>query len=90
MTSQVSSRGQITIDRKVRAQLGVEPGMVAYQRVVNGHLEIVFLPALHRRSLFGVLHREGEPIGPVTSAEIAEAVREAVAEKYARLDEQGG
>ena len=82
MVSRVSDRGQITIDRKARKELKVEPGMIAHQRVVDGHLEIVFLPAPHRRSLFGVLHQPGAPAWPVTAQELEEAVMEAVAEKH--------
>ena len=81
MASQVSERGQITIDRAARQQLGVQPGMVAYQRVVSGRLEVIFLPAPHRRSLYGALHREGEEPQVTTSDEIEEAVMEAIAEE---------
>ncbi|MEJ7652742.1 MAG: hypothetical protein WKH64_05060 [Chloroflexia bacterium] len=42
MTSQVSERGQITIDQAVRKQLGIHAGMIAYQRVVAGRLEVIF------------------------------------------------
>jgi bifunctional DNA-binding transcriptional regulator/antitoxin component of YhaV-PrlF toxin-antitoxin module len=55
MAAQVSTRGQITIDRGARRALAVEPGMVAVQYVVDGHLEVYFVPAPHRRSLFGAL-----------------------------------
>lgn len=55
MASQVSTRGQITIDRAVRKELGVEPGLVAVQVVVEDHLEVYFVPAPHRRSLFASL-----------------------------------
>ncbi len=82
MASKVSDRGQITIDRKARKELKVEPGMIAHQRVVNGRLEIVFLPAPHTRSQFGVLHQEGRPAWPVTAEELQQAVMEAVAEKH--------
>lgn len=80
MASQVSEWGQITIDRAAREQLGVRPGMVAYQRVVSGRLEVVFLPAPHRRSLYGVLHRDGEQPLVTTSDDLEEAVMEAVVE----------
>jgi len=82
MASKVSERGQITIDHKARKELKVEPGMIAYQRVVNGRLEIVFLPAPHRRSLFGVFHQEGRPAWPLTGEELNDAVMEALAEKH--------
>jgi len=79
MASRVSERGQITIDRLVRKELGVRPGMVVYQRVVNGHLEVVFLPEPHRRSLYGVFHRKGEESRVADSNELEEAVMESIA-----------
>ncbi|MGH2459370.1 MAG: AbrB/MazE/SpoVT family DNA-binding domain-containing protein [Chloroflexota bacterium] len=79
MSSQVSERGQITIDRTVRDQLGVRPGMVAYQRVIDNRLEVVFLPAPHRRSLYGVLRDDGHAPAVVTPDQLEEAVMEALA-----------
>jgi bifunctional DNA-binding transcriptional regulator/antitoxin component of YhaV-PrlF toxin-antitoxin module len=79
MTGAVSSRGQITIDAKARQELGVEPGMLAYQRVVSGHLEVIFLPRPHRRSLAGALHRSGEALPPLTGEGMEQAVMEALA-----------
>lgn len=87
MTSQVSTRGQMTIDRVARKQLGVCPGMIAYQRVVDDHLEVYFLPGPHNRSLFGVLHREGEEPKVVTGEQLEEAVMEAIAAELARPNE---
>lgn len=55
MASRVNARGRITLDREAREALGVEPGMVAVQIIVDGHLEIYFIPAPHERSLFGIL-----------------------------------
>ena len=63
--AQVSARGQITIDREARRALAVEPGMVAVQYVVDDHLEVYFVPAPHRRSLFGAL---AKPAGPDSAA----------------------
>ncbi|MDP2935878.1 MAG: AbrB/MazE/SpoVT family DNA-binding domain-containing protein [Dehalococcoidia bacterium] len=85
MASQVSERGQITIDRELREKLGVRPGMVAYQRLVAGRLEVVFLPGPHRRSLYGSLHREGEEPKVITGDDLEEAVMEAIAEEQALI-----
>ena len=84
MTSRVSERGQITVDAAVRKRLGIQPGMVAYQRVVGDRLEIIFLPAPHRRSLSGALHREGEEPKVLTGDGLEEAVMEAIAEEQER------
>lgn len=80
MSSQVSDRGQITIDREIRDRLGVHPGMIAHQRIVGGLLEVIFLPAPHRKSLFGALHRDGESALVDSTDDIERAVIEAIAE----------
>lgn len=72
MATQVSERGQITIDRAAGQQLGIRPGMVAYQRVVSGRLEVVFLPAPHCRSPSGVLHCVGKKPGTLTGDDLEE------------------
>ena len=51
MGTRVSTRGQITIDPKLRKRLGVEPGMIAHQRVVGDHLEIPDAEHLRARPL---------------------------------------
>jgi bifunctional DNA-binding transcriptional regulator/antitoxin component of YhaV-PrlF toxin-antitoxin module len=79
MASRVSTRGQITIDRTVRRQLGIRPGMVAYQRVVGGHLEVIFLPETHSRSLYGIFHQQSDQPQAITIYELEEAVMEAIA-----------
>ncbi len=76
MPGTVSSRGQITIDLDARRELGIEPGMVAHQRVVDGRLEVVFLPAPHTRSLAGVLRRAGEVGTRLTGEELETAAGE--------------
>ena len=78
MASQVSARGQITIDKTARQALAVKPCMVAVQIVVDGHLEVYFIPARHRDSLFGVL----PPREPVTADDWGE-IRERAARSIA-------
>lgn len=91
MPSRVSERGQITIDRLARKGLNVQPGMVAYQRVVRGRLEVAFLPAPHRRSLYGVCRHGGKKSGPgLTSEQLESAVMEAVAEERTRVSDESG
>jgi hypothetical protein len=79
MVSWVSTRGQITIDRAARSQLSIRPGMVAYQRVVGRHLEVIFLPEPHRRSLYGVFHQQAEQPQAITTDELEQAAMEAIA-----------
>ena len=55
MPSKDGERGQITIEKAIREQLGVYAGDQAVQWVEDGHLIVTFVPAPHRRSLFGIL-----------------------------------
>jgi AbrB family looped-hinge helix DNA binding protein len=55
MMSRVGERGQITIEKAIREELGVYAGDQAVQRVEDGRVVIEFVPAPHRRSLAGVL-----------------------------------
>ena len=78
-TGQVNRRGQITLDPDVRRELGITPGMISRQRVVDGHLEIVFVPGPHRQSRFGALAEYRRDPGVSTGAALEDAVQEAVA-----------
>jgi len=51
----VGTKGQIVIAQALREQLGVEPGWLTVQRVVDDHLELHFIPPPHRESLKGTL-----------------------------------
>ncbi|MEP7378022.1 MAG: AbrB/MazE/SpoVT family DNA-binding domain-containing protein [Chloroflexota bacterium] len=55
MPSRVGERGQITIDKRIREELGVYAGDRAVQHVEDGRVIVEFVPAPHRRSLAGVL-----------------------------------
>lgn len=57
MSSKVGTKGQIVISKEIRDQLGLEPGWMAIQRVVDGHLEVHFVPPEHNRSLLGILSK---------------------------------
>lgn len=63
MSNVVGERYQITIDKKVREELGIKPGDRAIERVEDGRLVIDFVPAPHNDSLLGILKQPGmEPI----------------------------
>ena len=55
MANIVGPKGQVVIAKQIRDQLGVEPGWISLQRVVDDHVELYFLPPEHRRSLKGSL-----------------------------------
>ena len=54
MANKVGTKGQVVIDKAIRDQLGIKPGALAIQTVVDDHVEIFFLQE-HDRSLFGAL-----------------------------------
>jgi AbrB family looped-hinge helix DNA binding protein len=55
MTSRVGERGQITVEKAIREQLGIYAGDETAQRVEDGRIVIEVIPGRHRRSLAGVL-----------------------------------
>ena len=55
MTAKVGAKGQVVIDKEIRDRLGVRPGWIALQRLVDDHVEISFVPPEHHRSLKGSL-----------------------------------
>jgi AbrB family looped-hinge helix DNA binding protein len=59
MSNVVGERYQITIDKKVREQLGIEPGDRAIERVEDGRLVVMFVSRPHRESLLGALRTPG-------------------------------
>lgn len=61
MANVVGDRFQITIDKRVRDELGVRPGDMAIERVEDGRLVVAFVPRPHRESLLGVLRQPGAP-----------------------------
>ncbi|MDO8673417.1 MAG: AbrB/MazE/SpoVT family DNA-binding domain-containing protein [Dehalococcoidia bacterium] len=51
----VSSNGRIVISKEIRDKLGVKPGWIAIECLVEEHVEVYFIPPEHRRSLKGSL-----------------------------------
>ena len=54
MANVVGERFQITIDKRVRAELGIKPGDQAVERVEDGRLVVYFMPKRHTDSLLGI------------------------------------
>ena len=67
MSNVVGERFQITLDKAVRRELGIKPGDLAVERVIEGRLVVDFVPALKRESLFGIFRRPD--LEPVTDWE---------------------
>jgi AbrB family looped-hinge helix DNA binding protein len=55
MGSRVGERGQITIEKSIREELGIYAGDEAVQRIDDGRIVIEVVPGRHRRSLAGSL-----------------------------------
>jgi AbrB family looped-hinge helix DNA binding protein len=55
MATRTGHKGQIVIEKPIRDALGIEPGSLAVQKLVDNHLGIYFYPAEHKQSLRGVL-----------------------------------
>jgi AbrB family looped-hinge helix DNA binding protein len=55
MASRVGERGQITLEKAIREELGIYAGDETVQRVEDGRIVIEVVPGRHRRSLAGSL-----------------------------------
>jgi bifunctional DNA-binding transcriptional regulator/antitoxin component of YhaV-PrlF toxin-antitoxin module len=78
----VGERGQITIERRIREELGVRPRDFAVQRVENGRLVVEFIRPYepHDRSLAGILGPS--PTQPSKALDIDEATGHGIAEEW--------
>jgi AbrB family looped-hinge helix DNA binding protein len=76
MASTVGERGQVTIEKAIREELGVYGGDIAVQRLEGRRVVIEFVPAPHRRSLAGALR---DRVGRQPANESLHALRDAAA-----------
>jgi AbrB family looped-hinge helix DNA binding protein len=74
MASTVGERGQVTIEKAIREELGVYGGDIAVQRLEGRRVVIEFVPAPHHRSLAGTLR---DKVGRRPADESWPALREA-------------
>ncbi len=74
MSSRVGERGQITLEKAIREEMGIYAGDEAVQHVEGGRLVIEFVPGRHRRSLAGSLR---DRVGRLPADESWEALRAA-------------
>lgn len=66
MATVVGTKGQVVIPKEIRERLGVKPGWLALQRIVDDHVEVYFVPPEHSSSLKGSLAKyvkAGVPTG---------------------------
>ena len=57
MANLVGEKGQIVIEKPLREALGIQPGFLTVQTLVDDHVEIRFYPPEHTRSLRGALKK---------------------------------
>jgi AbrB family looped-hinge helix DNA binding protein len=89
MANRVGPKGQVVIEKEIRDKLGIGPGSVAIQRLVDDHVEIYFLPPRHNRSLLGAARpfvKRWPRHVEIDDSESGWA--EAVGEKFKRLDDE--
>ena len=72
MASTVGERGQVTIEKAIREELGVYAGDLAVQRIEDGRVVIEFVPSPHRRSLAGILR---DKVGRMPADQTWSAIR---------------
>ncbi|MCB1057435.1 MAG: AbrB family transcriptional regulator [Acidobacteria bacterium] len=91
MGSILGTKGQVVIEKRLRDALGLEPGWVSSQRLVDDHLEIRFHPPEHDRSLRGVLSSSiRRPVAPERWQELRdEAWAQTVAEEWSNEEQEG-
>ena len=85
MATVVGPKGQIVITKEIRDRLGVKPGWLTLQRLVNDHVEVYFVPPEHSDSLKGCLAdyvKAGVSPGPEWSDARAEAWSSSSAERF--------
>jgi len=55
MPSVIGKQGRIVIEKSIRDALGLRPGYIAVQHLVDDHVEVFFYPPEHEKSLRGIL-----------------------------------
>jgi len=92
VATKVGTKGQVVIEQDTREKLGVLPGMLVIQRVVDDHVEVRCVPGRHNRSLAGAARPFMKTMRPDLWDSVAfeAAVEEAwgieVTEKMRRLE----
>ena len=55
MANKVGPKGQVVIEKEIQDKLGIKPGWTTVQHIVDGRVEIHFVPPEHKQSLKGAL-----------------------------------
>ena len=91
MVNKVGTKGQVVINKQIRDRLGIGPGWIALQKLVDDHVEIYFVGPEHNRSLKGSLAKYTDVVVPPGSEwhKAREKAWEAAAKEWAERWEQG-
>lgn len=76
----ITSKGQVTIPKKVRDQLQLKAGDTLYFEVDSNNAILMSTNKKSHDEAFGMLYREGQK--PKTEVEIQEGITEYLKEKY--------
>lgn len=76
--SKITKKGQTTIPKKIREEIGLKPGDAVRFSIQDGAIEI--RPLISARSLYGILKYEGPSNTP---ADIEDALEDALRDKFA-------
>jgi len=89
MANLVGEKGQVVIEKPLRKVLGIRPGFVTVQTLVDDHVEIRFYPPEHNRSLRGILEKYAKRDVPLEEWNEAreKAWADAVSEGWNRQEE---
>ena len=71
MPNLVGEKGQVVIEKPLREALGVQPGFLTAQILVDDHVEIRFYPPEHNRSARGALKKYAKRV--LSTDELREA-----------------
>jgi len=78
MAHRIGTKGQVVIAKEIRDELGIGPGWETIQRIVDGRVQLTFLPPASDESRLGSLARYTTV--RLSDAELREAREQAAAE----------
>lgn len=81
-TATITSKGQVTIPKKIRDELGLKPGDILNFEIEAVNTVVVSAKKKNYKEAYGMLYRENQK--PKSDEEINEGIVEYLKEKYKR------